>query len=544
MNSHLTCAAWGAYCQPQGPAPQAGDCLWAIALPGKPRRTRLTLVKPSREASCAPAQSCSRPTRVRGATGPCCFHQPFHRVVIVVMDRFKFLLVDHVLAGRWDRDEIAGRLATAVQLPPTTLAIERIADGLIRRFGATTPPPRRDQLCRFFWRRAPLVRRLQQALSTARTEGLSAEHIWEGLEEDVWSAPPPFQMQPGAGIPRVGQLPPLRTPRELAEWFGVTVRQLDWLADVPGRENRRDDDRFRRYRYRWIEKGNRRKRLIERPLPRLKAIQRRILTDILDLIPPHECAHAFRAGRSILSCAAPHVGQRVVLSIDLRDFFPSIPVERIQAVFRWLGYPEAVARILAGLCTNATPDAVVRLAHTAETWFSARLLFGRRHLPQGAPTSPALANLCAYRLDCRLQGLAKASHAVYTRYADDLVFSGDSSFEHRLGRFRVLSGAIALAEGFAIRHRKTRVMRSGKQQRVVGLVVNQRPNVDRREYDALRALLHNCLRTGPQAQNHNDRMNFQQHLAGRIAFVRSVNLQKAERLERVFVQIDWHRAEP
>ena len=96
-----------------------------------------------------------------------------------------------------------------------------------------------------------------------------------------------------------------------------------------------------------------------------------------------------------------------------------------------MGYAEHVADLLAGLCTNAAPHRV----WTAPASHELRDLYRRPHLPQGAPTSPALANICMYRADCRLAGLARSAGAVYTRYADDMAFSGDTDFERRVDRF-------------------------------------------------------------------------------------------------------------
>ena len=228
-----------------------------------------------------------------------------------------------------------------------------------------------------------------------------------------------------------------------------------------------------------------------------------------------------------------------MLSIDLREFFPSIPIERVQACFRWLGYPERVARLLTGLCANATPEAVLRDPRSGSDWFAGRRLFGRRHLPQGAPTSPALANLCCLGLDRRLTGLARRSGAVYTRYADDLVFSGDQGFERRLPQFRLLVNAIVIDSGFEIRRRKTRVMRQGTQQRVLGIVVNRVTNIERQEFDALKAELFNCVRFGPQGQNREGRGDYRQHLAGRVAWIASVHAGKGQRLRGLLEQIDW-----
>ena len=130
--------------------------------------------------------------------------------------------------------------------------------------------------------------------------------------------------------------------------------------------------------------------------------------------------------------------------MDLRDFFPSLAGVRIQAFFRTLGYPEAVADLLGGICTSATPRDVWNGAafDLNPVYLRApRSLYRRLHLPQGAPTSPALANLCVYRADCRLAGLAKSVGAAYTRYVDDLAFSGGEGFERCAERFAGHSAA-------------------------------------------------------------------------------------------------------
>ena len=198
----------------------------------------------------------------------------------------------------------------------------------------------------------------------------------------------------------------------------------------------------------------------------------------------------FEPGRSIATFVAPHVGQTIVLKMDLRDFFVSITSARVMSMFLTAGYPEAVARLLTGLCTNTVPLDVWKQSaglgpapsHSPENWL-ARRRYRQPHLPQGAPTSPALANLAAYRLDARLAGLAKTAEARYTRYADDLLFSGGEAFARSIRRFLVHAAAIALEEGFAVQHHKTRVMRQGVQQRAAGVVINQKANIPRREYE-------------------------------------------------------------
>ena len=169
----------------------------------------------------------------------------------------------------------------------------------------------------------------------------------------------------------------------------------------------------------------------------------------------------------------------------------------------------------------------------------ARMLYAGAHLPQGAPTSPALANLCAYRVDCRLSGLAQAAGAAYTRYADDLAFSGGEGFERCVERFSAQSAAILFEEGFQVHHRKTRIMRRGVRQYLAGVVTNERVNVVRADFDRLKAILTNCVRHGPESQNREGHASFRMHLLGRVGFVEMVNPGKGARLRRIFEQIPW-----
>ena len=150
-----------------------------------------------------------------------------------------------------------------------------------------------------------------------------------------------------------------------------------------------------------------------------------------------------------------------------------------------------------------------------------------------------MANLCAYRLDCRLAGLARAAGAAYTRYADDLAFSGDHSFARVVKRFHLHVCATVMEEGFSIHHRKTRIMRPGVRQRLAGMVVNERLNIPRNEFDRLKATLVNCIRYGPASQNRSGHDDFRSHLEGRISFVEMVHEAKGKSLRKLFSQIEW-----
>jgi RNA-directed DNA polymerase len=337
----------------------------------------------------------------------------------------------------------------------------------------------------------------------------------------------PERMQPIAAASG-WRLPMIESVGALCDWLWLAPTQLDWYADLKGLNARTGKPHLNHYFYRALAKPDGSLRLIEAPKRRLKSMQRQILSEILDRVPAHPAVHGFVRGRSIQSFVAPHTSKRVVLRMDLRDFFPSFRMARIQTIFRAMGYPESVADVLGGLCTNA-----VRGYHETQS------LYSMRHLPQGAPASPALANICCYRLDCRLTGLAKAAGADYTRYADDLAFSGGEEFERSAERFATSVAAIVREEGLAVNYRKTRIMRRGVQQHLTGLVVNDRVNVDRREFDRLKATLTNCVRLGLASQNRERHPDFRAHLMGRVAFVASVNPVRGGRLQDLFDRIVW-----
>jgi len=360
------------------------------------------------------------------------------------------------------------------------------------------------------------------------------------LSVDLWLTAPQH-MQPVAAA-GAWEIPVIESAGALASWLGLDAGELRWFADLKRLGYKSDHQRLRHYHYRILAKRFGSIRLIEAPKARLKDLQRQILLWILEKIPPHPAVHGFVKGRSIQTFVAPHVGQRVVLRMDLRDFFPTFRGARIQSLFRTLGFPEAVADLLGGICTNAVPrdvwnELVTDLGPVVVG--EACRLYARPHLPQGAPTSPALANLCCYRLDCRLSALAKSAGADYTRYADDLAFSGGEEFERGAERFGLHVAAILREERFLVHHRKTRVMRQGVRQHLAGLVTNHRINVVRSDFDQLKAVLSNCVRLGPESQNRERRPRFRSHLEGRVAFVERINPNKGKRLRAILERIQW-----
>jgi hypothetical protein len=339
---------------------------------------------------------------------------------------------------------------------------------------------------------------------------------------------------------------PLHTTRDLCDLLGLSASDLQWFADPRHLERRVADERLRHYRYRWSPKQSGGVRLIEEPKPLLKHFQRVVLREILDRIAAHPDAHGFRRGRSSLTYAAGHVGRRVVVHLDLEDFFASIPAPRIYGIFRRCGYPEPVAHLLTGLTTNTVPRRVWAEAPrpTNPAVLAAHHRLGQHladaHLPQGAPTSPALANLATFALDRRLSALAGAVGMTYSRYADDLALSSSRyRSDHQLATTVALITSIAAEEGFRINPRKTSIQRPSQRQQLAGVVVNERPNIARRDYDRLKATIHNAARYGPGGQNRQNHPYFRDQLLGRISWVKQVNPTRGERLLAAWATVDW-----
>jgi hypothetical protein len=348
----------------------------------------------------------------------------------------------------------------------------------------------------------------------------------------------PSRFAPAAAIRHL-DLPGLATPADLAAWLGISIEQL--LSFTRHWRDDRVDPALRHYTYAFATKrGGGPPRLIEAPKSRLKKLQRRILHEILDRVPVDPHAHGFVSGRSSISASQLHAGEAVVLSLDLHNFFLESRLSRVHATFRTLGYPPQVARLLTALCSTQTPRDVFETLSAAQRHdWQTRKRFANSHLSQGAPTSPALANLGATALDRRLAGLADAADAVYSRYADDLFFSGNADFARRQKGFVKAVAEIVSHEGFRINAAKTRIMPRHARQRILGLVVNDHCNIARDEFDILKATLHNCRRDGPENQNRHALPDFRSHLDGRIGWVEQINPARGAKLRQVFDEVRW-----
>ena len=428
--------------------------------------------------------------------------------------------------GVWIAERMAARAGHDLGLPVDQW-LSGLAVGAVEAF----PEPPDDRPRAFLsWVTAELDR------STA--PAVEAWIIGEppGPDVDDWFGPA-LRRHPSEMAERRWLVPSIGSVRELCSYLRHDPSELAWYADTKSLERSVNSEDLRHYTYYWLPKKRGSARLVEAPKQNLKYVQRRLLREIIDQIPPHEAAHGFRRGRSIQTYAAPHTAREVVLRFDLRDFFLTVPAGRVFGIFYSAGYPDEVAHALTGLTTNAVPAEVRRERPSPRPTSDARLR--SPHLPQGAPTSPALANLAAFALDVRLSALARRFDAQYTRYADDLAISGGGELVDGLQRFLPLVKEIVRDEGFIVNEAKTSRRSKHQRQVLTGMVVNQHLNLHRRDYDRLRAVLHDALVNGPAAANRSGHPQFRSHLEGKISFVQATNPQRARKLWAAFDKIDW-----
>ncbi len=309
-------------------------------------------------------------------------------------------------------------------------------------------------------------------------------------------------------------LPVWKTESDLAEALGITVGMLRHFSI------HREREAVPHYVTFAIPKRDGSPRLIMAPKRRLKDILRILHALLIERLPVHSAAHGFRRERSVRTNAEPHVGKTFVVRLDIRDFFPSLHVGRVRGYLVALGYGYPVAAVLATLMTEAERQPVEvdgKLFHVPVS---------SRYCVQGAPTSPGLANAIFLRADRRLAGFAAKLGFAYSRYADDLVFSGDdASGAQAVCR---LVPRILQEEGFAVNPAKTRVMRAGGRQRIAGVTVNAVLGLSRKERRLIRAMIHraNSGTTTEPVKPVPERA----HLLGRIAWVRMLNPDQASRL--------------
>jgi RNA-directed DNA polymerase len=275
---------------------------------------------------------------------------------------------------------------------------------------------------------------------------------------------------------------PLRDAEDVARYLDVEISaMLRILYKAPDAE---------RYRHFEIPKRSGGMRKISAPHGLLREMQDKLHRDFKQLYDAHPRAHGFIEKRSIATNAKEHIGKRWVLNVDLVDFFPTINFGRVRGLF--MKPPFEMGAAAATVC--------------------AQIVTYRNGLPQGAPTSPVLSNFIATSLDRRLLRLARQNKLEYSRYADDITFSTNlAQFPPAIaireeipgGGFKVAAGdaleQAIVACGFAVNGNKVRIQGRGVQQRVTGLVVNSRINVERERIRKIRAMLHAWKKFGLDA---------------------------------------------
>ena len=291
--------------------------------------------------------------------------------------------------------------------------------------------------------------------------------------------------------------PTFNTVKELAALMRIDAGRLSILALWPERF-------YRRYR---IPKRRGGWREIKSPSKELKAVQAWILRNILDRLSTSLYATAYVRGRGLLDNVNPHMSNRYFLSVDIRNFFPSVSSDRVHHLFGMLGYSKLAANKLTRLCS----------------YFSG--------LPQGAVTSPALSNLICLRLDRRLAGLVSRRNIVFTRYADDITFSTNN--RNTLPRLLPLVYRILRTEGFEPHQEKTRILGPRTRCLITGLVKSSSDptfGIGRKKKTAMRAIIHNLIARGRAHPKYPTEASIE----GWIRFLRSVDTASYDQMVRYF----------
>jgi retron-type reverse transcriptase len=277
-------------------------------------------------------------------------------------------------------------------------------------------------------------------------------------------------------------LPIASSQEDLAKLMRISIGQLHFLAFAR---------QVHHYNSFEIPKKTGGIRKISAPKFVLKKIQKWILNNILKKLEIDQAAHGFVPARSIVSNAYSHVKQDIIINLDLQDFFATISYPRVKKLFKSFGYSETVSMVLALLCTEPFLDTIDLDGQIYYVRSSTK-----RYLPQGAPSSPTITNLLCRNLDQKLKQVANQYGFVYTRYADDLTFSASGDSRNYISDIFKKIRLIILSEGFRINEKKTIIMNKSNQQKVTGVIVNQKVNISRNIVRRFRAILYQIENEG------------------------------------------------
>lgn len=343
--------------------------------------------------------------------------------------------------------------------------------------------------------------------------------------------------------------PSILSLNHLAKRTGI---EYEWLRSFVMRKAMKGVENFDLYKKFSIRKRSGGRRFIHVPTPKLMRTQRWINEHILASLPVHSASQAFRKGNSIKKCALRHCGAKWLIKIDIADFFSSVSEIQVYRIFRTLGYQPLVAFELARLCTIDTYDESPRRIFSQ--WRSNKLnktipsydqkLLG--YLPQGAPTSPIIANLIMKDCDTALQALARQNGLIYTRYSDDLTFSTkDKNFgRYRAKQFIFNAYKIISKAGFRPQFRKTTIVPPGSKKIVLGLnVESEAPRLMKCTRDKIRQHLFFLEKVGPVEHAFNRKFDsvwgLKMYVRGLIDYANMIEPEFSKICLEKFNAIEW-----
>lgn len=317
---------------------------------------------------------------------------------------------------------------------------------------------------------------------------------------------------------RIEGLPLAIDDMSLAFHLGIHNKTLWWL--MHSRDDTKSGTKDVGYQVFDIPKRGKGKgrRSIQNPRKRLKAVQRLILSRFLEPFPVGPHVGAYVPERSCMDTARQHVGRGVIISMDIKDFFPSVKRSMVRRIFLYAGYNHFVASLLASLVTF------------------------KNFIPQGAPTSGLAANLVADLLfdQAIITDLKKLDPDWrYTRYSDDIDVSHPQvqTKENTQKIIRLVDKHLREAR-FMVNTKKTKVEPNNRRQKVLGVVVNEKLNIQQAEYNRLRCLIHNCFMHGFESQyeraGQTSAAGLKSHIRGKLSYLKQVNAEKAEHLKEKF----------
>lgn len=295
------------------------------------------------------------------------------------------------------------------------------------------------------------------------------------------------------------------------------------------------------YAYFFIRKKDGGKRRIVVPYQNLKRIQRWILYEILDKCKVAPQCKGFIPHGSTLQNALPHLGKKYIRKFDFKDFFESITVKRVYGLFKEIGYSPAVSHDFATLCSlKISDERFTRFPLYKKQCFEKLHKIDNAVLPQGAPTSPAIANLICCGIDARLGRFADLHNIQYTRYADDLTFSANSI--DKLPKCNFVRKVVE-DENLKLNYKKTGTFGTDSRQMITGIMVDgAKPRVPQKFKRQIYRHLHFCKKFGTFEHFAYVMPNYQharQWLYGKIMYVNAIEPEEAQKMFALANALNW-----